>query len=141
MQAPLLTSALHMVIFRSIRHLQEASATDGKGKFPCAPLCPPHCTGICPAENWGTGQTGIGGVVGKQVPGDRDSCIGRPGVVALCPAVYCDCDIYILKNYLKFCFVFVSYFIFLFILHMNHSSSLLSSHSPPPYLPSTPQKG
>lgn len=81
MQAPLLTSALHMVIFRSIRHLQEASATDGKGKFPCAPLCPSHCPGICPAENWGTGQAGIGdslcrgsrdGVVGKQVPGDRD---------------------------------------------------------------------
>ncbi|KAK7813624.1 hypothetical protein U0070_000674, partial [Myodes glareolus] len=65
----------------SIRHLQEASATDGKGKFPYAPLYPSHCTGICPAENWGTGQAGIGdslcrgsrdGVVGKQVLGDRD---------------------------------------------------------------------
>lgn len=44
---------LQLVISRSIRHLQEASATDGKGKFLlCVLLVLLGSTDTHPADNW-----------------------------------------------------------------------------------------
>lgn len=61
MQTCQLTFFFPMFIFRSIRHLQEASATDGKGKFPCVLLCCwafPEATCLLTARNSGGGGEG-----------------------------------------------------------------------------------
>lgn len=65
---------LQLVVSRSIRHLQEASATDGKGKFLlCVLLVLPCGTDTHPADNWDR----VWDRVGLTLWGSGDGWVGK----------------------------------------------------------------